>query len=196
MKINKKEILYWELLGVIFLIICGVALQFTYELSNYNFIVGLFSSTNESLWEHLKIYFFPIIFFSCIEYFCFKDEINNFFTAKAASTLFLSAFILVILHLLQYFWGESKLLFNIITHALGCILAQIISFRILILNKHYALTNLISLAILISLMILFISFTFNPPTCNFFKALNKPTFERYLTPETIAENISYSLYST
>ncbi|WP_315113813.1 DUF6512 family protein [Clostridium intestinale] len=186
MKINKKELFLWELLGAVFISVCGITLHFTYELSNYNFIVGLFSSINESLWESIKPYFFSIVFFSCIEYFSFSSSLSNFFTAKVTSVIFLSAFILFLLNYTQSFLGGTNFLLNIITYVLGCIVAQIISFRILILNKHYALANLISLVFLISLTILFFAFTLNPPNCNLFKSLNKPTFYKFITPEIMA----------
>ena len=186
MKSSRKEIFLWELLGVIFIIICGTTLHFTYELSNYNFIVGLFSSINDSLWESLKSYFFSIIFFSCIEYFSFNISLSNFFTAKVTSVIFLSAFILLVFNFTQGFWSDSKLLLTILTYVLGCIVAQLISFKILILNKHYALANLISLVIIIALTILFLAFTLNPPNCTLFKSSNKPTFYKFITPETMA----------
>lgn len=186
MKINKKELFLWELLGVVFITVCGITLHFTYELSSYNFIVGLFSSTNESLWESIKPCFFSIIFFSSIEYFSFSSSLSNFFTAKVASIIFLSAFILFVLNFTQSFLSGTNLLLNIITYVLGCIMAQTISFRILILNNHYALANLISLVFIISLTILFFAFALNPPNCDLFKSLNKPTFYKFITPETMA----------
>ena len=41
-----------------FISILGVLLHFTYEWSDDNRIVGLFSAVNESTWEHLKLLFF------------------------------------------------------------------------------------------------------------------------------------------
>lgn len=40
--------------------ILGVVLHFTFEWSNNNILVGTFSPVNESIWEHLKLLFFPM----------------------------------------------------------------------------------------------------------------------------------------
>ena len=47
---NKKYNFY----NVLFIFILGTLLHFTYNWSNNNFIVGLFSSTNESIFSHTK----------------------------------------------------------------------------------------------------------------------------------------------
>ncbi|MCQ5363004.1 MAG: DUF6512 family protein [Candidatus Methanomethylicia archaeon] len=47
-KINSK-ILRYELAGIIFIVIVGSFLHFTYELSGENPLVGAFSAVNERL---------------------------------------------------------------------------------------------------------------------------------------------------
>lgn len=51
-----------------FISILGVLLHFTYEWSNDNPAVGLFSAVNESTWEHLKLIFFPMLLLTMIEF--------------------------------------------------------------------------------------------------------------------------------
>ena len=41
----------------------GTFLHFAYELSGNNFFVGLFTPTSESVWEHTKLIFFPMLFY-------------------------------------------------------------------------------------------------------------------------------------
>ena len=50
---NKKYNFY----NVLFIFILGTLLHFTYNWSNNNFIVGLFSSTNESIFSHTKNFY-------------------------------------------------------------------------------------------------------------------------------------------
>ena len=56
MKDKKYYILSYILVSVL-----GVLLHFTYDWSGENKFVGLFSATNESMWEHLKLIFFPML---------------------------------------------------------------------------------------------------------------------------------------
>jgi hypothetical protein len=59
-----KKLLCYIISGVIFTFLAGTLLHFTYEWSGNNFWVGLFSPVNESTWEHMKLLFFPMLFYS------------------------------------------------------------------------------------------------------------------------------------
>ena len=51
-------------IGFIFVSILGTLFHFLYDLSGNNFLVGLFTAQNESVWEHTKLLFFPMVLFS------------------------------------------------------------------------------------------------------------------------------------
>lgn len=63
----------------LFISILGTLLHFTYEWSQNNAIVGLFSAVNESTWEHLKLLFFPMLFLTLFELFFFRDRLPKTF---------------------------------------------------------------------------------------------------------------------
>ena len=50
----------WQIITVIICLILGTLLHFTYEWSGENPIIALFSAVNESIWEHLKLAFYPM----------------------------------------------------------------------------------------------------------------------------------------
>ena len=79
---RKNLILRYELFGMLFVSILGGLLHFTFELSGFNPIVGTFSAVNESVWEHLKLGFWPILLLTIIEYRFIIKETNNFFLAR------------------------------------------------------------------------------------------------------------------
>lgn len=56
----------WQIIVIIFCLILGTFLHFTYELSNFNPVIGLFSAVNESVWEHLKLLVFPMTLMSIV----------------------------------------------------------------------------------------------------------------------------------
>lgn len=64
-----KKIFKYCVIGFIFVSILGSLSHFCYEWSGNNRIVALFCPVNESTWEHMKLLFFPsiyyTIFFSC-----------------------------------------------------------------------------------------------------------------------------------
>ena len=62
----KRDIRVWQMLGFAVVSLLGTALHFLYDWTG-NGIVALFSSVNESTWEHLKLLFFPMLLFAIIE---------------------------------------------------------------------------------------------------------------------------------
>lgn len=63
-----KKILRLELAGAVFTILLGSMLHFTFELSGGNPVVGVFSAVNESVWEHLKLAYWPALAYMVIEH--------------------------------------------------------------------------------------------------------------------------------
>lgn len=71
-----------ELFGILFIVILGSALHFTFEISGNNPLVGTFSEVKESVWEHLKLAYWSAVLYTIIEYRRLK-EVSGFFPAKA-----------------------------------------------------------------------------------------------------------------
>ena len=75
---NKSLILNFQIISTIFSMILGTLLHFTYNWSNNNLLVGVFSAVNESTWEHLKLLFFPMLITTILGYFYIGNNIPNF----------------------------------------------------------------------------------------------------------------------
>jgi ethanolamine utilization microcompartment shell protein EutS len=78
----SKKVLVYEIVGAVFIVFLGSALHFTYELSGKLVFVGAFSAVNESVWEHLKLAFWPSLIWMLIEYVPLKKQTNNFLIAS------------------------------------------------------------------------------------------------------------------
>ena len=59
-------------------------LHFVYEWSGSAVIVGLFAPVNESVWEHIKLLFFPGLLFSVWDYFHASRRPASFLPARTA----------------------------------------------------------------------------------------------------------------
>ena len=68
-----KQLKRCIIIGTIFVLILGTLSHFFYEWSNDNQIIGLFSPVNESVWEHMKLVFFPMLFYSIIAFQSLKN---------------------------------------------------------------------------------------------------------------------------
>ncbi len=62
----KKELRTCFFIGFVFVSVFGTLLHFLYEWTGDNRIIGLFSPVNESIWEHMKLFFFPMLLFTII----------------------------------------------------------------------------------------------------------------------------------
>ena len=63
-KLLKKEVLKKSTLGgILWTLMIGTLSHFFYQWSGENFFVGLLSPVNETIWEHLKLLFFPALFY-------------------------------------------------------------------------------------------------------------------------------------
>ena len=86
----------YQIISIIFTFILGTLLHFTYQLSGENQVVAIFSAINESVWEHLKLLYFPMLLTTIIGYFYIGKSIPNFLCAKTmeiiASMLFTVVF--------------------------------------------------------------------------------------------------------
>lgn len=84
MKLSLKKT---EILGFIAACVMGTLFHFVYEWSGNNPVAGLFFPVNESVWEHLKLIFLPIIITAIPEYCFFNIQSKCFVCTKLASAL-------------------------------------------------------------------------------------------------------------
>ena len=61
-----KQLKRYTIIGIFFVLILGTLSHFLYDWSGNNAIVGLFTPVNESVWEHMKLVFFPMLLYSLI----------------------------------------------------------------------------------------------------------------------------------
>lgn len=57
----------------------GCLNHFLYDLSKGAAFIALFCPVNESVWEHLKLLFFPLLFVTILEYLQFRNGLIHFF---------------------------------------------------------------------------------------------------------------------
>ncbi|MFX0105929.1 MAG: DUF6512 family protein [Candidatus Hodarchaeota archaeon] len=165
----KKTILKWEVLGAVFIILIGALFHFMFELLNYWRPLGAIFPVNESVWEHLKLPYWPLIIFSLIEYKFIKDKANNIILGKTISFLISIGTILIIFYSYTAILGTELLILDILSFIFGVIIGQFVSYRILIheqISKWYINTSWI---IFFGFGIMFTIFTYFPPTLPIFQ---------------------------
>jgi len=166
--LSDKSIFWYELIGMVFIILLGSMLHFTFEWSGNQPLVGVFSAVNESVWEHLKIAFWPALLYLIFEYRYLYKKSNNFFVAKTLGIYSIIIIIPLIFYSYTAFLEES-LIIDIGSFIFAIIVGQLVSYRLLTYKKVDRIFEQISLVALVVLALAFVIFTFYPPQVPFFQ---------------------------
>ena len=143
---TNKTVFIYELIGMVFVIFLGSALHFTFALSDNQPIIGAFSAVNESVWEHLKLAFWPSLLLMVIEYPLLKKSANNFFTAKAIGVYLMITIIPLVFYSYTAFSGKSIFAIDISTFVFAVIIGQLLSYKLLMHRRLDENLNKIAVA--------------------------------------------------
>ena len=83
----KVSIPVWQMGGFVFTGILGTFLHFLFDLAGGSLWAGLFSAVNESIWEHMKLLFYPMVLFALVEYGFWGKETPGFWKVKLPGIL-------------------------------------------------------------------------------------------------------------
>ena len=158
----------WQIFVIIFCLILGTLLHFTYEWSNYNIIVGIFSAINESVWEHLKLVFYPMFIISIIGYFIIGKKVYNYWFAQIVGILTSMLFIITFFYTYTGVFGKNFAILDIGSFIIGILIGEYLIYKMFKVRKNYKIES--PSFILISILLLcFIAFTFYPPIIPLFE---------------------------
>ena len=164
---NKFSILKIQIISIIFILVLGTILHFTYNLFNQNVLVGIFCAVNESTWEHLKLIYYPMLITIFIGKYYLKDNYSNYLCLKTKGILMSFLFIIIFFYTYTGVIGGNISVFNILSFILAVIFSEVFVYKKLSKTKSCD----IKLAILLLLIIFFcfVIFTFSPPQIGLFK---------------------------
>ena len=153
-------------LRYLFVVLLGVFLHFAYELSGENPIVGLFALVNESIWEHLKLVFFPMLVLTLWD--MFTNQKNNlcFLPARTLGTLAGMAFIVIVYYTVTGILGFQTAFLNILIYLLGVLVVFLVEKKLQ--HRCNTISVKLSIVIWIFFILLFIIFTIAPPALGIF----------------------------
>ncbi|MBR2917047.1 MAG: hypothetical protein IKC07_05565 [Clostridia bacterium] len=131
-------------------------------------MVGFFVPVNESVWEHLKLLFYPGILLGIIKYFIVGKNYANYFPAKIIG-IFIGMFgIVVSFYTYTGIVGENFLIPDILTYVFGAIVMAITTIKITQSGKWQNWKNLLVIALIV-MGVLFAIWTYNPPSLGIFQ---------------------------
>ena len=164
---NKKNIRNYQIFSIVFAFIIGTLLHFTYKWSEGNPFVASFSAINESVWEHLKLLFFPMVISTIIGAFYFRKTNPNFLCSKVLGIITSIIFMVIFFYTYTGVIGTNFALVDIASFFVITLLGEFISYALIVNN--YQCNKKISIIILTILLISFIVFTYFTPDFGIFK---------------------------
>ena len=164
----KKYLTLWQLAGFTASVALGTILHFLFDWTGAFSLAGI-SAVNESTWEHMKILFFPMLIFACVQYWFFRKEFPGFWWIKLIGTLVGVVSIPVLFYTFNGAFGSSPDWLNILFFFIAITAAYLLEFWLL--KRDYFLLPLPILACIALFIIAFCFglFTFYPPKLPIFQ---------------------------
>lgn len=166
-RFDKKTLIIFQVISAAFTIVLGTILHFTYQWSNENSIVGLFSAVNESTWEHLKLLFFPMLTTIIIGHFYLGENVYNFLCAKTIGIIISITSTIIVFYTYTGILGTNSAVLNILTFIISVMFGEYIAYRIML--SDFKCNKIIAFITIALLLFSFIIFKYYPPKIGLFK---------------------------
>lgn len=165
----KKSIPYWQMGGFIFTAVAGTLLHFLFDWTSGNVVTALFSAVNESIWEHLKLLFYPMVIVAMIQYCIWGKTTDSFWCIKLIGILVGLVLIPTVYYTYTGILGMKADWFNIAIFFLAAGVVYWIETKLFQLG--YTCRNPSKLAVMLIFLIAaaFMILTFLPPHIPFFE---------------------------
>lgn len=155
----------WNWLGFGVVTLGGTILHFLYDWTGGSIWFAPFSGVNESVWEHMKLLFWPLFLFALVQRLFFRGQ-ENFWSVKLRGTLLGLLLIPVLFYTWNGAFGNSPDWVNIAIFY--------ISAGAVFLFEGWAFKNFLrpsrpAFAVLCLIGVLFVVFTFAPPRLPLFQ---------------------------
>ena len=170
-----KFVLLFVLMPVVLMFALSGLLHFLHSWLPNSF-TATFSPINESVWQHIKIVFYPFLMVWIIIYFIGKKKHN--FTVKQTlisavfGAILCCLFVINLYYLIHFGFGIGELLvIDLLIEILSLLIAQIIAIHLQMKQKTNNLLFSIAIILLISMIVIIDVFTFVAFNAPIFKAL-------------------------
>ena len=158
-----KKLKKLEIIGAIAVVVGSFLFHFLFEWTGGNRVIALVSAVNESIWEHVKIVFFPYLIFTIVEYFILKPDLTRYLAAKMTGLVFIPLAMISFYYTYSGILGFRITALDIASAVVWSILAFVISYKMYCSNlKIEKIAGwMTAIGIIFTLMLFF--FTYFPP---------------------------------
>jgi len=146
----------------------AVLLHFLYDWSGGLRFAAIFSSVNESVWEHIKILLWPYLLWSFAVYYILKPDMRRLIVARTVGAYAVAILTICFFYIYTGVLGKNVAVVDIVSAAVWLLAGEIISLRVL--NARWPIREyyIIAVAALMLLVVMLLCFTVSPPRLGLF----------------------------
>jgi hypothetical protein len=163
MALQARTVFRWEIAGALFIVVAGSALHFAFDWTNRWWPLAVFAAVNESIWEHLKLAFWPGLFWAAVTFRAVGLSWSENLSIKGVTLLLTACLIIGIFVSYTYILGRNILILDIGTFALAVFIGQLASALLIIRRVSNRKLVRLGLALLFVQLAAYNLFTFYPP---------------------------------
>ncbi|OGN98321.1 MAG: hypothetical protein A2Y89_05185 [Chloroflexi bacterium RBG_13_51_18] len=164
----KNTALKRELIGIAVISLLGSLFHFVFDFTGELAPVGFFTPVNESVFEHLKLTFWPTILYAAVSYKWLKSSAGNFLPAKAIAIYTMPVAIIVLFYGYTAFTGDSIVIIDILIFFVAVACGQLAGYGVLKMKPLPQQLSWVALSLIVVLALIYGLFTFFPPHVSFF----------------------------
>jgi hypothetical protein len=168
-----KQLKHYTIAGALFVLILGTISHFLYQWLNQNFFIGLFTPVNESPWEHMKLVFFPMLFYSLFAGRRLHQNYPCIASALCAGILLATFCIPVIFFTYTGIIGHDIFILDLITFIVSVLLGFYAAYRLAVCCKAEKYTGLLCCLVCI-MVVCFMWFSYHPANIGIFLTPTPP----------------------
>ncbi len=158
----NQSVKRWTWLGILVTSVAGVLLHFLFDWTGGNVLVAGFSAVNESIWEHLKLLFFPMFAYALATSRRVGRMDGRFWCAVLWGVLSGLVLIPTLYYTVQGVFGMSPDWVNIGIFFVSVVFSYLTIARNLV-RERSCRNPVIALGVLWLLALIFVIFTFKTP---------------------------------
>jgi hypothetical protein len=165
----RQTVWRWELSGVAFIVVIGSALHFAFDWAGGWKPLALVAAVNESIWEHLKLAFWPGLLWAVMERWRLRAVSTDFWTVKGLALLVPSVLIVTIFGTYTAILGDNLLVLDIGTFVVAVLAGQLVSAWLLVARIGIRAIKFLGLVVLAIQIGAFATLTYCPPDMALFE---------------------------
>jgi len=165
----KKSSAFRKVTGFLFVSAAGTFLHFLYDLTGKSTAAALVSAVNESIWEHIKLVFYPMLLYSVAERHLTEEQTPSFRCIKLTGILLAMVCIPVVYYTYTGMFGISADWFNVTIFFLAAGAAYYLEYRLENSGCTCRISSGMWFAVLLLIAAAFTAATFRPPRIPLFR---------------------------